>query len=193
MKGFGGIILTESLEDSVALSNEYAPEHLHLKVDNANALVPQLKNAGEILIGEHTPSSLANYGIGVNHVLPTGGFAHSYSATTVWDFLKRTSLSEVTKEGLESLKEAVTTMTDFEGFPAPRRRPAQTQALAVIARRRKPDEAIHLTVLPAQAGVWVASLTLAMMKIINCPGARNNIRGSFINRHRHPQRLRKTP
>lgn len=118
MKGFGGIIVTESLEDSIALSNEYAPEHLHLKVANANDLVPQLKHAGEILIGEHTPSSLANYGIGVNHVLPTGGFAHSYSATTVWDFLKRTSLSEVTKEGLESLKEAVTTMTDFEGFPA---------------------------------------------------------------------------
>lgn len=118
MKGFGGVVLTESIEDSIAISNEYAPEHLHLKVKNPGELVPQLKHAGEILIGEYTPSSLGNYGIGVNHVLPTGGFAHSYSATTVWDFLKRTSLSEVTKEGFESLKGPVTTMTDFEGFPA---------------------------------------------------------------------------
>lgn len=118
MKGYGGVVLTSSLEESIALCNQYAPEHLHLKVRNDELVVPQLKNAGEILIGEHTPSTLGNYGIGVNHVLPTGGWAHTYSCTSVWDFLKRTSLSQVTKEGFAALKESVLTLTDYEGFPA---------------------------------------------------------------------------
>lgn len=117
-ESYGGIILTESLEDSIAFSNEYAPEHLHLKVQNAENYLDALQHAGEILIGEYTPSSLGNYGIGVNHVLPTGGWAHTYSCTSVWDFLKRTSLSRCDKQGFEALKDPVTKMTDYEGFPA---------------------------------------------------------------------------
>lgn len=116
--GYGGIILTENLEQSIEVSNQYAPEHLHLKVANAEEVAKKLLHAGEILIGEHTPSSLGNYGIGVNHVLPTGGWAHTYSCTSVWDFLKRTSISRCTAEGFENLKKSVITMTDYEGFPA---------------------------------------------------------------------------
>lgn len=116
--GYGGIILTDSLEDSLAFANEYAAEHLHLKIKDAEKRAGEIKHAGEILIGEYTPSSLGNYGIGVNHVLPTGGWAQSYSCTSVWDFLKRTSLSKVTKEGFAALKDSVTTMTDYENFPA---------------------------------------------------------------------------
>lgn len=115
---YGGIILTSSLEESIAFSNEYAPEHLHLKVKDGELYLDVLKHAGEILIGEYTPSSLGNYGIGVNHVLPTGGWAHTYSCTSVWDFLKRTSISRCDRAGFEALKDAVCTMTDYEGFPA---------------------------------------------------------------------------
>lgn len=118
MQGYGGIILTESLEDSIAFANEYAPEHLHLKIRDAQSVVPRLLHAGEILIGEYTPSSLGNYAIGVNHVLPTGGWAHTCSCTSVWDFLKRTSISRCTKEGFEALRPTVMTLTDYEGFPA---------------------------------------------------------------------------
>lgn len=118
MSDYGGIILTEDLEQSIAVSNLYAPEHLHLKVSNPDDALPKLKHAGEILIGEYTPSSLGNYGIGVNHVLPTGARAHTYSCTSVWDFLKRTSISRCTKEGFEALRDDVVTMTDYEGFPA---------------------------------------------------------------------------
>ena len=118
MQDYGGIVLTESLEDSIAFCNEYAPEHLHLKVRDGDTIATQLLHAGEILIGEYTPSSLGNYGIGVNHVLPTGGWAHTYSCTSVWDFLKRTSISKCTKEGFEALRDSVITMTDYEGFPA---------------------------------------------------------------------------
>ncbi|MBX2835169.1 MAG: histidinol dehydrogenase [Micavibrio sp.] len=118
MSDYGGIILTKSLQQSIDVANAYAPEHLHLKVDNAEDIAPQLKHAGEILIGEYTPSSLGNYGIGVNHVLPTGGWAHTYSCTSVWDFLKRTSISKCTKSGFELLKNDVVKMTTYENFPA---------------------------------------------------------------------------
>ncbi|MGH1404176.1 MAG: histidinol dehydrogenase [Alphaproteobacteria bacterium] len=114
---YGGIVLTASLEESIAFTNDYAPEHLHLKVQNGEDYLPQLRHAGEILIGEYTPSSLGNYGIGVNHVLPTGGWAHTYSCTSVWDFLKRTSISRCDRQGFEALKAPVCTMTDYEGFP----------------------------------------------------------------------------
>jgi len=116
-ESYGGIVLTSSLEESIAVANEYAPEHLHLKIKDGEGRLDDLKHAGEILIGEHTPSSLGNYGIGVNHVLPTGGWAHTYSCTSVWDFLKRTSISQCNAEGLKALTEPVTTITDYEGFP----------------------------------------------------------------------------
>jgi len=117
-EGYGGIIHTNSLAESIALANDYAAEHLHLKVADPDAAMKSLKHAGEILIGEYTPSTLGNYGIGVNHVLPTGGWAHTYSCTSVWDFLKRTSISKCTKEGLQTLTKPVLTLTDYENFPA---------------------------------------------------------------------------
>lgn len=114
---FGGVILTRSLEESIEVANTYAPEHLLIKVSDPQAIIPQLKNCGEILIGEWSAFSLGNFGTGVNHVLPTGGFAHSYSCTSVWDFLKRTSISEVTQAGFESLSADVETIATYEGFP----------------------------------------------------------------------------
>ncbi len=115
---YGAIILTDSIEQSIEVANLYAPEHLLLKTRNPDFYLPLLKNAGEILIGENTVFSFGNYAIGINHVLPTGGWAHSHSCTSVWDFLKRTSLSRVTTEGFVSLAEPVSTLTDYEGFPA---------------------------------------------------------------------------
>ncbi|HPF78174.1 MAG TPA: histidinol dehydrogenase [Alphaproteobacteria bacterium] len=118
MANYGGIILTGSIDEAIDFCNDYATEHLLVKVENPDEVVPKLLNAGEILIGENTPSSFGNYGIGVNHVLPTGGKAHSYSCTSVWDFLKRTSIAKMTAEGFDGLKDSVTTLTDYEGFPA---------------------------------------------------------------------------
>ena len=118
MGDYGGIILTGSLKESLEFANLYAPEHLHLKVKNGQDMVEGIRNAGEILVGEYTPSSLGNYGIGVNHVLPTGGWAHTYSCTSVWDFLKRTSISRCDKDGFLALKDDVEVLTLYEGFPA---------------------------------------------------------------------------
>jgi len=118
MAGYGGVILTRSLAESIDFCNAYATEHLMVKVADPDLVLPLLHNAGEILVGETTPSSLGNYGIGVNHVLPTAGMAHTYSCTSVWDFLKRTSLARVTAQGFESLSPSVAALADYEGFPA---------------------------------------------------------------------------
>jgi histidinol dehydrogenase len=118
MESYGGVILTDSLDDSIALSNRYAPEHVYLKMRDVDAILPRIQNAGEILIGENTPSVLGNYGIGTTHVLPTGGMAHSYSCTSIWDYLKRISVARVTAEGLNVLSPSVLAVADYEGFPA---------------------------------------------------------------------------
>jgi histidinol dehydrogenase len=118
MGRYSGVVLTRSLDESIAFCNLYAPEHIVVKTRDPESLLDRLTNAGEILLGENSPSSLGNYGIGVNHVLPTGGMAHSYSCTSIWDYLKRTSIARVSPEGLNALTPAVTSMADYEGFPA---------------------------------------------------------------------------
>ncbi len=118
LASYGGIILTSSLEESITFINDYAPEHLEVLVKDPLSILGQIKNAGEILLGVYTPSSAATYAIGVNAVLPTGGFARSYSAVSVYDFLKRSTLAYLTQEGFERVKITTKTLADYEDFPA---------------------------------------------------------------------------
>lgn len=118
LQNYGGIIVTDNLGQSIALANEMAIEHLHLKVSNPDQVAPKLLNAGEILIGEHTPTAPANYVIGVNNVLPTGGWAGAYSCTSIWDVMKITSLAQCTAEGLDRIGKTTEIMADYEDFPA---------------------------------------------------------------------------
>jgi histidinol dehydrogenase len=117
-QGTGGIVLAGSMQEAIDFVNEYAPEHLEVQVREPFAVLPHLKNAGEILIGPHTPFCVGNYCVGTNAVLPTGGFAHTFSCTSVFDFLKRTGIAYVTKEGYPSLSKTTRTLAGFEGFPA---------------------------------------------------------------------------
>ncbi len=117
-EGTGGIVLAANMREAVDFVNEYAPEHLEVQVREPFALLPELKNAGEILIGPHTPYCIGNYSLGTNAILPTGGFAHTYSCTSVYDFLKRTGLAYLTAEGFASLSETTRRLAEFEGFPA---------------------------------------------------------------------------
>ncbi len=117
-EGTGGIVLVSSMREAVHFVNEYAPEHLEVQVREPFALLPELKNAGEILLGPHTPFCMGNYSVGTNAVLPTGGFAHTYSCTSVYDFLKRTGLAYLTQEGYASLSGTTRRLAEFEGFPA---------------------------------------------------------------------------
>jgi histidinol dehydrogenase len=116
--GTGGLILASDLHEAIDFVNEYAPEHLLVHTREPFAILPELKNAGEILLGSRTSGPLANYALGTNAVLPTGGFAHTFSGTSVYDFLKRTSLGYVTPEGYGPLSAATRRLADFEGFPS---------------------------------------------------------------------------
>lgn len=117
-EGTGGIVLAADMREAVKFVNEYAPEHLEVQVREPFALLPELKNAAEILLGPHTPICMGNYSVGTNAVLPTGGFAHTFSCTSVYDFLKRTGVAYLTAEGYASLSETTRQLADFEGFPA---------------------------------------------------------------------------
>ncbi len=117
-KGTGAIILADTMREAIAFANEFAPEHLEVQVQEPFAILPELKNAGEILLGPYTPYPICNYSLGTNAILPTGGFAHTFSCTSVYDFLKRTGISYLTAEGFAALSETTRILAEFEGFPA---------------------------------------------------------------------------
>ncbi|MGJ3237900.1 MAG: histidinol dehydrogenase [Anaerolineae bacterium] len=118
LSNYGGIILTNNLEESIAFVNDYAPEHLEVLVKDPFVALNKINNAGEILLGDWTPIPTGNYALGVNAILPTGGFAKTFSAVSVWDFLKRSSIAYLSREGYEGLEEHVARLADYEGFPA---------------------------------------------------------------------------
>lgn len=118
LAAYGGIILTKSLQESLDFINDYAPEHLEVLIKDPLSVLGKIKNAGEILLGPYTPIPTANYCIGVNAILPTGGFARSYSAVSVFDFLKRSGIGYLTPEGFDRLKGATQLLAEYEGFPA---------------------------------------------------------------------------
>ena len=98
---YGGVILTNSLDESIAFVNEYAPEHMEVMTRNPFETLPKIKNAGEILLGDYTPVTLCNFVLGPNAILPTGGFAKTYSSVSVNDFLKRSSVGYASRDGFE--------------------------------------------------------------------------------------------
>jgi histidinol dehydrogenase len=115
---FGGIILAANEADAIAFINDYAPEHLQILSKHPERYLDKIIHAGEILLGEYAPSTLANFVVGPSHVLPTGGWAHTGSALSVHDFLKRTSIVNITKQGYDTLAPYAKTFADYEGFDA---------------------------------------------------------------------------
>jgi histidinol dehydrogenase len=110
--------LARDEDDAIAFCNEYAPEHLEVLSKEPFAYLGRLEHAGEILLGEHTPTTLGNYVIGPNHVLPTSGWARTASAVSVFDFVKRTSIAYVTSRGYPELAKHARTLAAYEGFEA---------------------------------------------------------------------------
>jgi histidinol dehydrogenase len=116
--GYGGIVVAPSLDDAIAFSNEYAPEHLHVIAREPFEVLTRLTHAGEVLLGENASIAFGNYAIGLNAILPTGGFARGYSCVGVADFMKRSSFAHVTAEGVPNLSRTAVTLARYEGFPA---------------------------------------------------------------------------
>jgi histidinol dehydrogenase len=113
---YGFIIVCDKVEVMVNLANQFAAEHLEVLTVNARELAQKLV-AGLILLGPYTPVPLSDYASGTNHVLPTGAFAQSFSALSVFDFMRRVSIVESTRTGLERVKDSVKVITDAENLP----------------------------------------------------------------------------
>ena len=109
-------MLTATLEESIRFVNDFAPEHLEILTADPFSVLPQIKNAGEILLGAFTPITLCNFLLGPNAILPTGSFAKTFSGVSVHDFLKRSSFGYVTPEGFDRVREAAVRFAEAEGF-----------------------------------------------------------------------------
>ncbi|OOF85421.1 histidinol dehydrogenase [Rodentibacter ratti] len=114
------ILIAESIEQAVEISNEYAPEHLVVQTQNARELLPFLDNAGSIFLGAYSPESMGDYASGTNHVLPTYGYTRTYSSLGLADFSKRMTVQELTPQGFQALAPTVMAMASAEQLEAHR-------------------------------------------------------------------------
>lgn len=112
------LIVTESLTQSVEISNRYAPEHLIVQTDNAQELLPELDNAASIFLGAYTPESAGDYASGTNHVLPTYGYSKTLSSLNLADFTRRFTVQTVTAEGMKNIGPAIMELAAAEGLDA---------------------------------------------------------------------------
>lgn len=114
----GGVVLARDEAEAVAFVNDYGPEHLEILADEPFRYLGAIDNAGEILLGRHSPVTLGNFVVGPNHVLPTAGWARTGSPLSVFDFVKRTSVVHVTAPGYPELARQARVLATYEGFEA---------------------------------------------------------------------------
>ncbi|WP_374368689.1 histidinol dehydrogenase [Dongia sp.] len=132
----GGIVLTSDLQSAYDFVNDYAPEHLMIHAREPYQHLGHIRNAGEILLGESTSNTLANFVIGPNNVLPTNGWAKTMSPLSVFDYMKRATVAHVTPSGYAQLAGAAETLARYEGFDAHANAVSATRA-DLLATRRK--------------------------------------------------------
>jgi histidinol dehydrogenase len=118
LERYGALIITKTLKEAAELSNAIAPEHLEIMTKKPGKVLPMIKNAGAIFLGEWTPEALGDYAAGPNHTLPTAGTARFSSPLGVYDFVKRSSLLKFSREGFSKLSETVRTIASIEGLEA---------------------------------------------------------------------------
>ncbi|KAF9774926.1 imidazoleglycerol-phosphate dehydratase [Fusarium sp. DS 682] len=114
-------VQVKDIEEAMRISNEYAPEHLILQIRDAEKAVDQVMNAGSVFVGHWTPESVGDYSAGVNHSLPTYGFAKQYSGVNLGSFQKHITSSNLTADGLKNVGAAVMQLAKVEELEAHRR------------------------------------------------------------------------
>jgi histidinol dehydrogenase len=112
------VIIVSSIAAAMEVSNRYAPEHLILQVARPRELLLQVQNAGSVFLGAWTPETMGDYCSGTNHVLPTYGHARAYSGLSVFDFVKRITVQELTADGLRNLGPTARTLAQLESLDA---------------------------------------------------------------------------
>jgi len=124
------IVVVETVEIAIGISNRYAPEHLILQITNARAALEDVRNAGSVFVGAWTPESVGDYCSGTNHVLPTYGYADTYSGLGVDQFMRFMTVQELSRDGLSNISSAVITLAGLEGLDA---------HAAAVSRRLEPS------------------------------------------------------
>jgi len=114
----GAIIVTSSMEEAIDLMNDIAPEHLEVITKDPMGLLDSIKHAGAIFLGENTPEPIGDYVAGPNHTLPTGGTAKFYSPLSVDNFLKKSSIISMSKQGMKEIGEQCALIANTEGLTA---------------------------------------------------------------------------
>jgi histidinol dehydrogenase len=114
----GCIIVTNSMDEAIELMNEIAPEHLEVVTKNPFELLPAIKHAGAIFLGENTPEPIGDYIAGPNHTLPTGGTAKFYSPLNVENFMKKSSIISFSKQAIQDIGKECALLADTEGLDA---------------------------------------------------------------------------
>ncbi len=114
----GAIIVTDSMDSAISIMNQIAPEHLEVVTKNPMELLPKIKHAGAIFLGQYTPEPIGDYIAGPNHTLPTGGTAKFYSPLSVDNFLKKSSIIAMSREGINDIGRECAMIADMEGLTA---------------------------------------------------------------------------
>ncbi|MCK5456403.1 MAG: histidinol dehydrogenase, partial [Melioribacteraceae bacterium] len=112
------ILLVKELDEAITISNNYAPEHLILAINNPEEIAEKVTNAGSVFLGNYSPESAGDYATGTNHTLPTNGFASAYSGVSLDSFLKKITFQKLTKDGLSKLGKTIQIMAEEEGLDA---------------------------------------------------------------------------
>lgn len=116
LERFGAFVLVENKKQAIEITNQIAPEHLHIQTRDPEAIADQIPDAGAIFLGHYTPVALGDYAAGPSHVLPTGGTARFTSGLTANDFLRCSSVMSFTLRGMKHLAEDVVRLAEKEGL-----------------------------------------------------------------------------
>jgi histidinol dehydrogenase len=128
----GLIVTVNNIEEAIDYSNMIAPEHLQIQTENPTEVLSKIRNAGAVFLGGYSPVAFGDYSSGLNHVLPTAGYAKTYSGLSSLDFVKTMNFLQCSKEGYRSLKETTVAIAEMEGFDA--------HAKSVTIREEKNNE-----------------------------------------------------
>jgi len=112
------LIKSNTIEEAIEFSNDYAPEHLILQIKDSKKYLPKIQNAGSVFLGNYSPESVGDYASGTNHSLPTYGYAKTYSGVNLLSFMKGITYQEISQEGLQSLGKTVMDLANAEGLKA---------------------------------------------------------------------------
>ena len=116
LNNYGAIIITDSIEESIDIANEIAPEHLEILTEDPFNIYKDIKNAGAIFLGEYSPEPVGDYFAGPNHTLPTSSTSRFSSPLSIDDFIKKTSLIYYSEKALMKSKDSIMRIAQEEGL-----------------------------------------------------------------------------